>query len=92
MSPSIILSLVIATCYGCGFHAVFGRRLWQWPVFWLAAIAGFFLGYVLGVAVGLELGRVGSVPLVAATLGAAALLALAWFFSAPWATDGGDGP
>ena len=89
MSPSIILSLAIATVYGCGFHAVFGRRLWQWPVFWLAAIVGFFLGYVLGVATGLELGRVGSVPLVAATLGAAVLLALAWYFTAPWA-DGGD--
>jgi len=88
MSPSILLSLAIATCYGCGFHAAFGRRLWQWPVFWSAAIAGFFLGYVLAVASGLELGRIGSVPLVASTLGAAALLALAWYFTAPWTTDG----
>jgi len=81
MSPSILLSLVIATCYGCGVHAVLGRRLWQWPVFWLSAIAGFFFGYVLGVATGLELGRIGSVPLVASTLGAAALLTLAWYFT-----------
>jgi hypothetical protein len=87
MSPSIILSLVIATCYGCGFHFIFGRRLWQWPIFWLTAIVGFFIGYVLGVAAGLEIGRIGSVPLVAATLGSAALLALAWYFSAPWARD-----
>ena len=90
MSPSIILSLVIATAYGCGFHAVFGRRLWQWPIFWLSAIAGFFLGYILGVATGLELGRIGSMPLVASTLGAAVLLALAWYFTMPWAGDGGD--
>ncbi len=81
MSPSIILSVVIATAYGCGFHAVFGRRLWQWPIFWLAAVTGFFLGYILGVATGLELGRIGSVPLVASTLGAAVLLALAWYFT-----------
>jgi hypothetical protein len=85
MSPSIILSLVIATVYGCGFHAVFGRRLWQWPIFWLSAVAGFFLGYVLGVATGLEFGRIGSVPLVASTFGAAVALALAWYF-----TDVGD--
>ena len=88
MTPSILLSLVIATVYGCGFHAVAGRRLWQWPVFWLSAIAGFFLGYVLGVASGLELGRIGSVPLAASTLGSAALLALAWYFTAPWANEG----
>ena len=88
MPPSILLSLTIATCYGCAFHAVFGRRLWQWPIFWGVAIAGFFLGYVLGVATGLEWGRIGSVPLVASTLGAAFALALAWYFTAPWA-DGG---
>lgn len=89
MSPSIVLSLVIATAYGCGFHAVVGRRLWQWPIFWASAIAGFFAGYVLGVATGLEAGRIGSVPLVASTLGSAAVLALAWYFTAPWA-DAGD--
>lgn len=88
MSPSVLLSLVIATCYGCGFHALFGRRLWQWPLFWGAAVAGFFAGYVGGIVVGLEALRVGSVPLLAATLGAFAGLGLTWYFSAPYA--GGD--
>jgi len=81
MSPSIILSLVIATVYGCGFHAVFGRRLWQWPIFWVTAIVGFFLGYIAGVATGFEIGRIGSVPLVASTLGAVVLLVLARYFT-----------
>jgi hypothetical protein len=83
MPPSILLSLTIATCFGCGFHALAGRRLWQWPVYWLAAVAGFFAGYVGGIASGVALLRIGSVPLLAATLGAALALALAWYFTTP---------
>jgi ABC-type branched-subunit amino acid transport system permease subunit len=85
-----MFSLTVATCYGCAFHAVFGRRLWQWPLFWVAALAGFFIGYVAGVAVGFELLRIGSVPLAAATLGALIALALAWYFSAPWAASSSE--
>lgn len=88
MPPSILLSLTIATCYGCAFHVVAGRRIWQWPLFWVAAVAGFFAGYMLGVATGLEALRVGSVPVLAASLGAGIALLLAWYFSVPWANEG----
>lgn len=87
MPPSILLSITIATCYGCAFHAVAGRRLWQWPLFWAVSLAGFFGGYVLGVAAGFEVLRIGSVPVLAATLGAVIALLLAWYFSFPWATS-----
>lgn len=83
MSPSIILSLTIATALGSGFHAIAGRRLWQWPVYWASAVAGFFLGYVGGVALGIELLAVGSIPLLASLAGASLLLGLAWYFMAP---------
>lgn len=84
MPPSILLSLTIAICYGCVFHALAGRRLWQWPVFLLASLAGFFGGYVAGVATGFEALRIGSVPVAAASLGALIALLLAWYFSVPW--------
>lgn len=83
MPPSILLSLVIASVYGCAFHAAFGRRMWQWPLFWLTAIVGFFGGFLLGVALGVDLLLIGSVPLVPATFGAVILLLLAWYFSSP---------
>jgi hypothetical protein len=83
MPPSIALSLVLATAYGCVFHVVVGRRLWQWPLFVVVALAGFFAGYAAGVALGIEWLRVGSVPLLAASIGSLALLLLAWYFSAP---------
>jgi hypothetical protein len=82
MSPSLLLGFTIATCYGCAFHVVAGRRLWQWPLYWAAALVGFFGGYGVGVASGFELLRVGSIPLAAATLGTALALAIAWYFSA----------
>jgi peptidoglycan/LPS O-acetylase OafA/YrhL len=92
LPPSILLSLTIAVCYGCAFHALFGRRIWQWPVFLLASLAGFFGGFVLGVATGFEALRIGSVPLAAATLGAFIALVLAWYFSSPWATPSEEQP
>ena len=81
--PAIVFSLVLATGYGCLFHVLVGRRLWQWPLFWITAVLGFFGGYVLAVIVGVEWLRVGSVPVAAASVGALSLLALAWYFSAP---------
>jgi hypothetical protein len=83
LPPSIVLSLVLATAYGCLFHVIFGRRLWQWPLFWAVAVLGFFGGYVLGVVLGVEWLRVGSVPVAAASAGALTLLALTLYFSAP---------
>lgn len=89
MPPPILLSLTIATLYGCAWHAVFGRRIWQWPLFLGAAFVGFFGGYAAGVGLGIEWLRVGSVPLAAATAGAVLMLWLSWFFSAPTASRQG---
>jgi hypothetical protein len=83
LAPAVILSLTLATFYASVFHAVAGRKLWQWPLFWGSALAGFMGGFVAGVVWDLEWLRVGDVPLLSATVGAAAVLALAWFFSAP---------
>lgn len=90
MTPPILISLTIASLYGCAFHVLFGRRIWQWPLFWGAALLGFFGGIVLGVALEISWFKLGSVPLLTATLGAAFTLWLAWFFSAPHARQSAD--
>jgi uncharacterized membrane protein YeaQ/YmgE (transglycosylase-associated protein family) len=84
LSPPVLLGLTIATLYGCACHALFGRRLWQWPLFLVAGLIGFFCGYAAGVALGFEWIRIGSLPLVASTLGAALTLWLCWFFTSPY--------
>jgi hypothetical protein len=83
MSPALILSLTLAIFYGSVAHVVLGRRLWQWPLFLATSLAGFFGGFLAAVTWGFEWLRVGEVPLLTATLGAAACISLAWFFSAP---------
>jgi hypothetical protein len=83
MPPAVLFGLVLATLYASAFHLVCGRRLWQWPLFWVAAVAGFFGGYAAGVLLGFEVVRVGVLPLAACTLGSTLLLGIAWFFSTP---------
>lgn len=95
MPPPVLLGLTVAVMYGCVCHAVVGRRLWQWPLFLVSAVAGFFAGYAAGVAFGIEWLRVGSLPMVASTVGAVVALWLCWFFSAPYAVPvaaGGPDP
>lgn len=86
MPPPVLLGLTIATLYGCGCHALVGRRLWQWPLFWASALVGYGAGYAAGIALGLDWLRFGSTPLATATLGAGLALWLCWFFTAPYAT------
>ncbi|CCF83825.1 hypothetical protein [Nitrolancea hollandica] len=83
MSPSLVLSIVLASIYGLLFHSLAGRRLWQLPCFWLSAVIGFTGGEILAVLAGAELFRVGSIPLLAASAGAFFGLLVCWFFTSP---------
>lgn len=83
MSPSLLLSLVLASIYGLLFHSLVGRRLWQLPCYWTAALAGFFLGELLATFMGASLLRLGNVPLAMASLVAWVALGICWFFIAP---------
>ncbi|MBX6342887.1 MAG: hypothetical protein IRY97_10545 [Thermomicrobiaceae bacterium] len=83
MSPSLLLSLVIASIYGCLCHSLIGRRLWQLPCYWLASVAGFFCGELFAVVAGEQLFRLGNIPLATATGGALLGLGICWFFTSP---------
>lgn len=83
MSPSLLLSLVLASIYGLLFHSLVGRRLWQLPCYWITALAGFFLGELLATFMGASLLRLGNVPLAMASLVAWVALGVCWFFIAP---------
>jgi hypothetical protein len=83
MPPTLAFALMLATIYGLFFHALFGRRFWQLPCFLLVAIVGFLAGQVVGTMIGLDLVRIGNVPLVSATAGALIGMVACWFFTTP---------
>jgi drug/metabolite transporter (DMT)-like permease len=79
MSPSVVLSLLLGSLYGLLWHACLGRRWGQLPLYWLISILGFFAGYALAVISGIQVLRLGTIPLLEATLGAVLALAAVWW-------------
>lgn len=76
MSPSVMLGLVLGSLYGLLCHAFVGQRWRQLPVYWVTGLLGFFAGYALAVLGGIEIARLGTVPLLEATLGSCLALGL----------------
>lgn len=78
MSPPLLLSALVAGLLGLTAHAALGRRLWQLPVYLLAAYAGVFAGEVVAALTGGGLLRYGSVPIGSALIGGAGAVFFAW--------------
>ncbi len=78
MSPSLLLSVLIAGILGLLAHAMLGRYLWQLPVYLAAALAGVFAGEVLAVLTGSGWVQYGNVPVGSAILGGLGGIILAW--------------
>lgn len=72
--PSLVLSLVVASLIGLGFYLIFGHGWLRLIVYWLVAVAGFLLGQILTMFLGVSLLPIGSVNLLEAA--AASLIAL----------------
>ena len=83
MPPSLVLSLLLGSIVGLLFHSALGRRLWQLPLYWAAAVLGFLGGEVLAVVAGAEMVRLGNIPLAPALAGSLIALGICWFFSTP---------
>ncbi len=81
MPPSLIFTLLLASICGLLFHSLFGRKLWQLPCFWIAAVIGFSAGEILAILAGVEFLRLGNVPLLPALAGTLAALLICWFFT-----------
>ena len=72
-SPSLVLSLVIATLYAAAFHLLRGKTGRQLLITWLAALLGFGSGQVLGTLLSWGDTMIGEIHLVAAS-------AISWLF------------
>lgn len=81
MSPSVLLSLLIAGMLGLLAHATLGRYLWQLPVYLVAAVAGVFAGEVAAALAGGGWLQYGNVPVGSALIGGLGALLLAWLIT-----------
>jgi hypothetical protein len=77
--PALIVSLVLASIYGAGFHLWQGHNLRDLAFFWLAAVVGFASGQVVGQKLDLIPWTIGQVHIVEATL-----LAFLFLIMARW--------
>jgi hypothetical protein len=68
MSPSLLLSLLIAEIYAALFHLWRGRSLRELPLYLIAAPIGFALGQLAGNAIGLNTFMIGPLHVVEASL------------------------
>jgi hypothetical protein len=72
-SPSLILSLVVATLYAAAFHLLGGRSGRQLLITWLAALVGFGSGQALATLLSWHDPLIGELHLVTAS-------AISWLF------------
>ncbi|HNP71880.1 MAG TPA: hypothetical protein PLO33_05450 [Kouleothrix sp.] len=77
MSPALLLLFLLASASAALAHVLWGRRLLQLPIFWLAACAGCLIAYALGLRLPLALPAPAGVPVLEAVLGAWILLIVA---------------
>ncbi len=66
--PSIILSVVIASLIGLVFFLLFGKGWLRLLVYWVVALAGFFVGETVTLLLRFSLLPIGSVNLIEATV------------------------
>lgn len=77
MSPSWLLSGIIAGIYGALFHLWRGRTFRELPLYLIAALVGFALGELAGDAIGLDIFMIGPLHLIEASLGSWGMLFIA---------------
>lgn len=77
LSPTFILSLVIASINVAIFHLLWGKGLKHLMTLWLAGAVGFVLGEIVAEALGLSILTIGGVHPLEGTVGAWVLLFIA---------------
>ena len=79
--PSIIIGIIFSTIYGAVFHLWRGDGLGRLILYIILAWIGFWLGHLIGNAMGWTFLSLGPLRLGTATLGAAITLGVGYWLS-----------
>jgi len=82
IAAGLVLGFLISTIYGALFHLLVGGKPRRLLLYVLASWIGFVLGHFLGDLLGIEALKLGTIHLLAASIGSWTALILAWFLSA----------
>ena len=66
--PSLTLCIIIASLIGLVFFLVFGKGWLRLVVYWVVALAGFFVGQIIASLLSFSLFPIGSVNVVEASI------------------------
>ncbi len=77
MSPSLLLSALIASVYGALFHVWRGRSFRELPLYLIASGLGFALGQSIANLIGLDIFMIGPIHIIEASLGSWTMLFIA---------------
>lgn len=77
MSPTLLLSALIASIYGALFHVWRGRSFRDLPLYLIASGLGFALGQLIANLIGLDIFTIGPIHIIEASLGSWAMLFIA---------------
>jgi len=77
MSPTLLLSALIASIYGALFHVWRGRSFRDLPLYLIASGLGFALGQLIANLFGLDIFTIGPIHIIEASLGSWAMLFIA---------------
>jgi gas vesicle protein len=70
----VVLGSVLASIYGLGFFLIFGQGGLRLLLYWFVSVAGFFVGQMLALFLGLSLMTIGDLNLVEGTVASLASL------------------
>lgn len=78
-ASGLVLGFLLASVYGAVFHLIFGGSIRRIIVYLFAAWVGFFIGQFIGDFLNIEIFKLGKIHLVAASIGAWAMLLVVWW-------------
>lgn len=80
-ASALILGFLVASAYAAVFHLIIGGPIRRLLVYLLAAWAGFAVGQFAGTMLNMDLFKLGTLHLLAASVGAWAALLLSWWLA-----------
>lgn len=69
LSPSLALLFLLASINAVLFHLLWGRRMRELVLFWVAAVIGFTVGQLVAEALGFSFLTLGPLHLIEGTIG-----------------------